>query len=284
VVGSCRDSRVSFILIGSQKSGTTSLSRQLAQHPQISFSRHKEPNFFSDPIPQLQSEADYHALFAPGPDLCRGEASTTYTWLPQYPETAQRIHDYNPDMKLLYIMRQPVERIRSHYTHRMLRARTQLPQEEEVLANPIYVNRSRYAMQLRPYLALFPRESLYPIVLEEYSLDPLRVLHAIALHLGIEPGGFDGVDLTPQYRSTDRLGDTRLKRLLKPVRRHVPQPARKSLRRFFVYRPKVLPTFSEETKRLLWRLVELDVVELERIMGREIPLWRRPPYRAVGDQ
>jgi hypothetical protein len=269
---------VDFILIGAQKSGTTSLSHQLAQHPQISFCRHKEPNFFSKSPDWAAILADYHALYEQAPGKLYGEGSTTYTWLLEYPETAKRLYAYNPNLKLIYLMRQPVERIVSHYTHHLLRARTRYPQDEELFAVPTYINHSRYALQIRPYLELFPRENILLLLFEEYVADPLATLAQIGRHIGARPEGFADIDLSPQYQSLDRTGDRKIKKWLTPLSRLFPLKVRNALRGPFVYKLDAKVQFSSETRRLLWRYVEDDVRALETIMGRSLEIWRQPPY------
>ena len=276
------DMRVDFILIGAQKSGTTSLAYQLRQHPQIGFCRHKEPNFFSRPGEVAADVVEYHTLFDESIGKIYGEASTTYSWFPQYPQTAQRIQVYNPAVKIIYIMRQPVERVRSHYTHRLLRARTRLPADQELFENPVYVNRSRYAVQLQPYLARFPRENIHLMIFEEYTADPLPALHTLAGHLGIAPKGFDGIDLTPQYQSSQRTGDKEIKKWLTPVSRLFPLKVRNALRGPFVYKPDRDIEFSEKIRQILWALVLQDVHEIEKLLGRKITEWRTPPYHDLG--
>jgi hypothetical protein len=264
---------VNFILVGAQKAGTTSLSCQLAQHPQIGFCQHKEPNFFSQPIKGYDTLEDYHSLFSYAPGRIYGEASTTYTWLPQYPETARRIHKYNADMKLIYIMRNPVERILSHYTYRLLKARTRLPVDQEILADPSYVNRSRYSVQLKPYLELFPVENVMLIIFEEYVKNPERTLETVAHHLGVNPLLFRDIDLTPQNRSLDRPAETRLKKRLTPIARLFPMSVRNALRNIFTYELDEKPRISDRTRKVLWWLLEPDIEKIGRIIGRDLTIW-----------
>lgn len=269
---------VDFMLIGAQKSGTTSLSYQLAQHLEVSFCKKKEPQFFSKEIDWINHIDKYHALFNHAPDKIYGEASTTYTWMPQYPKTAQRLFAYNPNMKLIYIMRQPVERIISHYTHHLLRARTTFPKEREVFEIPEYINHSRYAVQIKPYLELFPRKNILLLIFEEYIENPLDTLNKIAKHLEISPKGFDDIDLRPQYQTVDRYGDRKIKKMLTPFSRLFPVRVRNALRKPFVYKLESKIEFPVEVKQLLWRFVEDDVRKIEKILGRRLDLWRDYPY------
>ncbi len=269
---------VDFMLIGAQKSGTTSLSYQLAQHPQISFCKHKEPNFFSKTFDWQGHIDEYHGLYERSQGKIYGEGSTTYSWLPEYPETPYRLHAYNPNLKLIYIMRQPVDRTISHYTHHLLRARTKHSKEREVFEDPTYINHSRYSVQIRPYLELFPRENILLIVFEEYAKNILSALYQIANHIGVDSSCFDHVDLTPQYQTMNRTGDKKIKKLLTPLARLFPLRFRNALRGPFVYKLPSRIEFPIHTKKLLWRFLEDDVRETEKIMGRRIDSWHTLPY------
>jgi len=266
------------MLIGAQKAGSTSLAHQIAQHPQIEFCKHKEPDFFSKTKDWKDNLQKYHSLFNQTQGQICGEGSTTYTWIPEYPRTAWRIHAYNPDVKLIYIMRHPVERTISHYFHHFLRARTKNPKEQEILKVPTYINHSRYAMQLRPYLELFPKEAILPIIFEEFIEDPFPTLNQIANFLKIDPGGFNDIDTSPQYQSINRKGDRKIKKILTPLSRLFPLKIRNALRGPFVYEVESKVEFSEDFKKLLWRFFEDDVFSLEKVMNRSLDIWRKAPY------
>lgn len=266
--------KVSFVVIGAQKSGTTSLSFQLAQHPEIGLCRHKEPDFFSKASDRDEDLDDYHQLFSGVQGRVFGEASTTYSWFPEYPDTARRIAAYNPDMKLIYVMRQPVERIRSHYVYERLKARTKADIDVEVLTDPRYVNRSRYGMQLENYMQYFSRDNLLPLIFEEYVNQPHQALECVAAHLGIEPSGFDAIDLRARNRSVDRFADRKIKNMLAPMVRILPLSVRNRLRRPFVYKLDQDISMTLRTQDSLWRMLADDVKVVERLMGRRIEAWR----------
>jgi hypothetical protein len=107
-----------FYVIGAAKSGTTSLHKYLGEHPDIHMSDYKEPNFFirgeGQPHRHIQSLSDYENLFD---SVCsiRGESSTSYSLHPWRSDVPERIHALTPDAKLLYLVRDPIDRLQSVY-------------------------------------------------------------------------------------------------------------------------------------------------------------------------
>jgi hypothetical protein len=100
-----------FITIGAMKSATSTLHEQLKQQPGFFMSEEKEPNFFSNDEIYANGLDWYSSLFsnaAPG-DLC-GESSTHYTKLTTYPHTVARMKAALPHVKLIYMIRHPIDR------------------------------------------------------------------------------------------------------------------------------------------------------------------------------
>lgn len=280
-----KTSKVDFTIIGAQKSGTSSLAYQLARHPSVCFSRRKEPQFFSTNEHWERSLPDYHHLFGPAPGQRRGEASTTYTFLPEYPETAARIHEYNPGMRLIYVMRNPVDRIRSHYRHRLLRNAFDGAPEVEVLENPIYVNRSRYAMQVAPYLERFPCEQLLLLIFEEYIAAPRATLETVARFLGIPRDGFAGTPIQPQNVSSveEQIQRRLLVRTASRFFGWTPHRWRQVCMDMLIHRLKGeigRRPFPESVRPELQRRLADDVAAMESLMGRSIEVWRSSENQA----
>jgi hypothetical protein len=273
--------RVDVMLIGAQKSGTTSLAHQLGSHPEICLSDEKEPAYFNTQVDWRAGLGDYHALFAPSDGQLCLEASTMYTFLPEFGGTHDRIHAYNPDVKLVYVMRDPVERMLSNYAFRRVRRLTSDPQEIALVRDPTFVNRSRYGMQLRPYFELFPSEQIHLMVFEEHLADPAGSLKDVAGFLGIAPSGFASVDETPRHAS---VGRSRLSDRGRRITRHpvtgravsaLPGLVRRVAGRQFRTTLEQKPAVTAEFRERLARLVEDDVAQVERWMGREIDVWSR---------
>lgn len=269
------------MIIGAQKCGTTSLARQLAAHPQICFCQIKEPGFFNTTEDWRASVAEYHALYDPEPGQICGEASTMYTFLPEWRGTHRRLHDYNPDLKLIYIMRQPVERIISNYSHRLVRKTVAEPPETAVFADPAYLNRTRYSVQIKPYLELFPRENVLFLIFEEYVADQKKTLRQIADFLQMDPQAYPATLQTKAAHKS--VGESHLTPWMKRVKAFAPVQAilplaptavRGVVRNYLGNKLEEKPQFSPELKQLLWRFLEDDVRNIEAIIGRRLDIWR----------
>ena len=106
-----------LIVIGAAKCGTTSLHAYLDEHPEIAMSREKELHFFVDRKNWGRGIEWYEAQFDASAPV-RGESSPGYSAYPLYEGVAERMARVVPDAKLVYLVRDPVERVVSHYTHR----------------------------------------------------------------------------------------------------------------------------------------------------------------------
>ena len=134
-------------------------------------SEEKEPNFFSNDEVYAKGLGWYASLFAnadPG-DLC-GESSTHYTKLPTYPHTVARMRAALPQVKLIYMMRHPIDRLISHYLHEQFEWRMQMPIEEAINKHPELISYGCYSMQLEPFRDAYGSR--------EHPLDLLRAVRA----------------------------------------------------------------------------------------------------------
>lgn len=182
----------SFLLIGAQKAGTTSMHAYLSHHPDIFMPDEKEPHWF---VPELRrGDRDaYERLFEPGRDVRhRGEASPSYTMFPFFAGVPQRIAREIPDVRLVYLVRDPVERMRSAFIETLAvgnwRAHSYGSVREALMANFSYVVVSMYWLQLRQYLECFDPEQLLVITSEQLLADRQATLDRVLVHLGLEPG------------------------------------------------------------------------------------------------
>lgn len=202
-----------FLVIGAQKAGTTALHNYLSAHPQTFMSRPKELKFFIVEGNWDQGVDWYAAHFEQAPEraLAVGEASPDYARVPRFGGVPERIQAVLPEARLIYVVRRPLDRIRSAYQHALAHGVERRPIDEAVRADPSYLDDSRYAMQIDAYLAVFAPERL--LVLSNDALRNQRheTLAGVAEFLGIEPTAFprDRVE-RDVYTSDDRRVPNRM--------------------------------------------------------------------------
>jgi Sulfotransferase domain len=218
-----------FLLIGAMKAGTTSMYHYLRAHPQVYMPTFKAPEFFAGKALSKRGVDWYRRQFADvGPDaVAIGEASNVYTKFPHYPGVPARIAELIPDVRLLYIVRDPVARIRSHYQTRVVEGAEKLPLMEALSSNGIYLDYSRYAMQIEQYLEHFPREQLLVTTAEGLRRDRDAVVRQVYEFLGVDPE-IRPDDLDREfYLSADKPGRSLLPIGLKrALKTHVPSTKR----------------------------------------------------------
>lgn len=279
-----------FLLIGAMKAGTTSLYHYLRAHPQVYMSSVKEPEFFAEESNWRRGLDWYRGQFAPaGADVrALGEASTLYTKYPRYRGVPRRIAAHIPEARLLYVIRDPIARIRSHYQHRVAEGSEKAPFEAAVFENPIYLDYSRYALQIEQYLECFRRDQLLVITSEDLRDARQPTIRRVYAHLGVDED-FVPRDLDREfYRTKER-----------PAHSLIPLWLRKSLKRIspaskraVEFEPGVLRVLNRLRRRgedgadraksfaisgaareRLGRLLEEDVRRLRAYLGPDFDGW-----------
>lgn len=211
----------SFFLLGAAKCGMTPLHAYLEQHPEICMSRPAEPAYFESEFDRHGTAYYFNRYFShwAGEPIV-GESRHRNLYLPY---VAPRIFDYNPDARLLIILRNPVERAISHWWHWYSRGKETLRLREALAADlkrieagyrleteyeqaiykrtasedckgmlRTYLDSGYYDDQIQRYLALFPRDRLKVVLFEDFSRDPQAVL--------LDAGDFLGADPRPIFR------------------------------------------------------------------------------------
>jgi hypothetical protein len=185
------------LIIGSMKSGTTTLFNYLIQHPAIAGVRPKEPGFFAfDPI-FAKGRDWYDALYGFDPErhVWALDGSTDYTKFPFCGDVPARMARFaDAEYRLIYMMRHPLRRIESHARH-VQRTRAELgrlPSDRpdhslDAGISPVSLAASRYAEQLDQYRAFHDRGQVMLLTLEEFSADPQAGVARVTAFLGLDP-------------------------------------------------------------------------------------------------
>ncbi|HEX3706225.1 MAG TPA: sulfotransferase [Mycobacteriales bacterium] len=187
-----------FFLVGAQKSGTSTLHRVLQLHPDAFLCDPKEPHYFSDPAQAAKGEEWYRSLFAEAGDArAVGEASTTYAMYPHYSGVVDRVVDAVPAARLIYLVREPLARMRSAYLHGLAWGSETRPIGQALREDPRYLQTSCYALQLEQWLRRVPRERVLLLSLDELQDQPGDVLARTAGFLDIDATWRPGAAVPP---------------------------------------------------------------------------------------
>jgi len=279
-----------FLIIGAMKCGSTTLFKDLCAHPRVFMPENKEPhNLCDDRVLTEAGRAEYAALFAPARDdqVC-GEASTGYTKLPSRPGVVERARKVlKDDMRLIYIVREPVARIVSHHYHVYSNGRVGPDINALVRTDPRFLDYSRYAMQVEPWIEAYGPERVRVVRFESYIKERRRYAAELHEFLGVEPRP----DLIDEGRAHNK-GEgkpvpRRLSKVLRsPAYKRVARGMIPSGVRSWVVRnalpkaPERPPPPDRDTVEHILRELAGDGERLGRIMGLPGPVWDAAEVRA----
>lgn len=194
-------SKINFIICGTQKGGSSALDAYLREHPAICMADQKEVHYFDNDEHFMSDTPDYsiyHSSFIPTDEhLLLGESTPIYMY---WYDSPRRIWQYNPDIKLIAILRNPIDRAYSHWNMERdrcaeklsfleairsepTRCRTALPYQHRIYS---YIDRGYYLEQLRRLWTFFPKEQLLILKNEDLREKPQETLQYICQFLGID--------------------------------------------------------------------------------------------------
>src|SRR5438477_8713617 len=193
--------RLDFIVAGAQKSGTTALHYFLRKHPQIALPDRQEMHFFDDEE-IFSGPVDYTLWHRHFPAVARsalaGEVTPSYLyWKP----AMERIWNYNRQIKLVILLRNPIDRAFAHWNMQRFKNREPLDfldalkEEPRRIAQPLtiesrrfaYVDRGFYSGQLERVFKFFPREQVHFVKFEDFRDRKQETLDRIFEFLGVKP-------------------------------------------------------------------------------------------------
>ncbi len=274
-----------FLIIGAMKAGTTSLYQDLLTQERVFMPEFKEPESLTrDLVLTPKGRSAYESLFrdaSPG-QKC-GEASTGYTKLPDFAGVPARARQIGgPNLKLIYLVSEPIARMRSHHHHRLTSSKFKIADiDEAVRAYPELIDWSRYAMQARAWIDVFGRENLRIVRFETFIKERRKTIAELCAFLGIEcnPSRIDeSAVFNPSEGKTIVTGRRAVmrrnpfyQRIIRPL---VSQEARDRLKRL-IGRPAP-PRPAPPTRATVQHVVDAlhdDLEDLRVLMELDRPVW-----------
>lgn len=292
-----------FLIIGVAKAGTTSLYKYLEQHPDVYMSSFKEPGFFAFEGQKLDFQGpgakyrinqwsvtdidSYREMFAEANQKAIGEATPLYLY---YQESCDRIKHYIPDVKLIAMLRDPVERAFSNYVWAVQPGAEPITNFADALAaeperiennwSPRWHYKAQgfYYQQLKPYFEKFDPQQIKVYLHEDFVANPQEILQDIFQFLAIDESF--KVDLSRKHNVTkiprnkvwhqflDKPNP--IKSLVKPF---LPAQFRHNIRinakEKNLYKPKLTPQLRQQ----LIAEYKPDILQLQDLIDRDLSSW-----------
>ncbi|NCR23380.1 MAG: sulfotransferase domain-containing protein [Microcystis aeruginosa L111-01] len=274
-----------FIIIGAMKSGTTSLHYYLNCHPEIYMSREKELRFFVESNNWTKGIEWYKSQFI-GNAKISGEASPAYTKYPIFRGVPERMHSVIPHAKLIYVVRDPIERIISHYVHRYASGT-----EDRTLAEALmnfknesynfYVSRSQYYLQIEQYLQYYSPNNILVISSEELSNIPQKTLQTIFKFLEVSDNPEfikcqKKIHTSIKKRRKTKLGNQITSLPIMSIIDHLPSSWKYHLNKLIYFpfsTPIKKPQLSKDLRIRLIDYLQEDINQLRTFTGKDFNEW-----------
>ncbi len=297
--------RPDFVIVGAPKSGTTAMYEYLRAHPQLFLPERKEVRFFGSDLdvrdrPTLTVE-EYLAHFAPAdPAQLVG---TAYVWYLFSSRAAAEIHAFAPDVRIIAMLRNPVEMVWSLHSEHLFngnedlddftaaldaepdrRAGRRIPPHAHLPQGLLYSEVPRYAEQLERCIAVVGRDRVHVILYDDFARDVRGTYRQLLGFLGVDPnftpGSFAVINANKRTRSEwfrhFLARPPELPRRL--IRRLVPAPLRRSAyeraKRLNVSAARRAP-MPAATRERLRRQFAPEVARLSALLDRDLSDWAR---------
>ena len=282
---------VKIFIVGAPKAGTTSLHHYLNEHPDVLMSEEKEPDYFSNKelsdqglyygTSQIDNEEKYHNLFKNKKnEQILGEASVSYLF---YPEVPQRIKNYNPDAKIIIMLRNPVDRAFSHY---LMDYRLGLTSEsfddifkkKSELKFQQYFVLGNYSSQIINYFNVFGKENIHIIWYSNFKKNTPLELEKVFDFLGVNTNYC--IDFSKVHNSFSMPKNNIVRKiysiiwLRKVLVTLIPFPFI-SLIKSRLFNKGNKPKLSVEVRNSVSLYFEKDIEILEKLLSINLEKWKK---------
>ncbi|MEC4983987.1 MAG: sulfotransferase [Oscillatoria sp. PMC 1068.18] len=289
-----------FLIIGVQKAGTTSIYDYLQAHPQVYMSPIKEINFFEEDWENADEETKakkpnginswekYCQLFAAAQDeLALGEASPNYLFKSE--NSAANIHFYLPDVKMVAILRNPVERAYSDYLMHVRDAigkpKSLVEQAQNVPLTSFTIRKGFYSEQLKYFFAKFKREQIQVYLYDELVKNPVAMMQNMYSFIGVDNNFVPDISAKKQVAQVPKSTTvnqllrgknpfrTVVSSVLKPiVTPEMRQKIRSQLIKMNSADKQAMP-LSPAERQVLRNLYREDILKLQDLIDKDLSNW-----------
>ncbi len=274
------------LIIGTMKGGTTSLFNYLAQHPQVAPCTYKEPNFFA-----YQSNFDkgfdyYQSLWNWQPDTHKiaVEASVNYTRssLSDVMNSAANIAKYKDraKFKFIYLLRNPLVRIESHYAHGIAYKTKKIPDRTIEALDQEILDTTKYAKQIAEYEQRFPNDSILLLNFDDLKQNPIDLMQKVCQFLEIDPTyQFQNLNSIHNDGSNKKIRinwyglNIPMKAKIHRLLRQIPSSYKQPLHSLLGGKTHNKFTLSQEQKDYILQELAADLRTLNQTYGFDISRW-----------
>ena len=268
-------------IIGAMKCGTSSLFEYLGGHPEIAPCSLKEPCFFSSDSAWEKGLNWYYQLWQWDSQVHKIalEASVDYTKVHLYPDVARKISNLQANCKFIYILRNPLDRIESHYIHGLAQGWGFSKQPLSKNIDSHLIETSKYAKQIETYYKFFSADNILLLNFEDLKQEPQNTLTRICQFLDINPNyqfqGLNTVHNPKQGRKADsRLWLTLSKiSTLRSLGKIISSEQKQAIRRLLSYEVKSDTKLSEKQQTLVLQELKDDLYKLNYEYGFDLSAW-----------
>jgi hypothetical protein len=272
-----------FIGLGAQKSGTSWIYANLDVHPEIHIPV-KEIHFFSRESRFSKGRIWYEKFFdGCGKDQKSGEFCTSYLYSKK---AAERIYSFLPEIKLIAVLRNPVDRAFSNFKNDLMAGAVKKGVEfgGAIEAHPEYLEQGLYVDQLERYLKYFSLSNICVLIYEDIKKDPGNFMRKIYRFLDVDHEFLSDLlfkNINPSYIPKNQALEKSIARLSSKLKHLKLGHSVKFLRRTAFYRmirgmnrENTVPVLGNEERKELIPHFEESIKRLEKLIKREIPEWR----------
>jgi len=286
-----------FLIVGVQKAGTTSIYNYLQEHPQVYMSPVKETNFLEKDWENLAKDKqnkngiitleDYSRLFAGVKDeIAIGEASPNYLF--HYESSIPRIQKYVPDAQLIVVLRNPIERAYSDYLMHIRDAIGYRPLSEQIkyaADKSFIIRKGFYYTPIQYYLNSFRAEQVQVFLYDDLIQDSLKFMQSMYRYIGVDDSL--EIDTTKKVQTAKVPKNQAINNLLRrknPLRTLaantlktvMPLSARQQIRDRLMnlnYQSKQATPLSPEDRQGLINIYREDILKLQDLINRDLSAW-----------